>query len=313
MSLAVLARKTREKRKMNMRSKKSFALNMTGRGNVRSSKVTRWGCGGNKPCAAKSVGCCGSKCAKDCVAQQMSYNTYLKRQSGMMGLRAKNKITWKQSPDNSASAHISDIKGKMLTCPKAFHTKGKEKKDMCCEKKIGCGRSDWGCGRTDVVRYNRINSERNPIGKYLPHNRSAGEQTAIVRASTSCTGPKTIYLAFDGDSNGSKIWFKGCCKPKCLVPGETYNFVFNNILGGNDYSLVFIWCTGLTKSVPLVGGEQNIVLQIPKFSNGCGHDGKVTLSIDGGSAFCRCPLKASLDISYCKSANTKPHAHKGCA
>ena len=299
MSLAVLARKTREKTKMTMRSKKCFALNMTGRGNVRSSKVTRWGCGGNKPCVAKSVGCCGSKCAKDCVAQQMSYNTYLKRQSGMMGLRAKNKITWKQSPDNSASAHISDIKGKMLTCPKAFHTKGKEKKDICCEKKIGCGRSDWGCGRTDVVRYNRINSERNPIGKYLPHNRSAGEQTNIVRASVSCTGPKTIYLT----SDGSKLSFKGCCKPKCLVPGETYDFVINNTGQGSN-TLTFTWCTNLTKSVSLTSGKQTISVQIPKFSNGCGHDGKVTLSINGS---------ASLNISYCKSANTKPHTHKGCA
>ena len=297
MSLAVLARKTREKRKMNMRSKKCFALNMTGRGNVRSSKVTRWGCGGNKPCVAKSGGCCGSKCAKDCVAQQMSYNTYLKRQSGMMGLRAKNKITWKQSPDNSASAHISDVKGKMLTCPEAFNTKGKEKKDLSCEKKIGCGRTDWGCGRTDVVRYNRINSERNPIGKYLPHNRSSSEQTSIVRASVSCTGPKTIYLTY----NGSKISFKGCCKPKCLVPGEIYTFVINNTTPGN-IDLVFTWCAGMTTSVPLGIGKQTISVQIPKFSNGCGHDGKAKLTIDS----------FDLNISYCKSANTKPHAHKGC-
>lgn len=303
MSLAVLARKTREKTKMTMRSKKCFALNMTGRGNV-SSKVTRWGCGGNKPCAAKSVGCCGSKCTKDCVAQQMSYNTYLKRQSGMMGPRVVNKndkITWKQSPDNSASAHISDIKGKMLTCPKAFHTKGKEKKDMCCEKKIGCGRSDWGCGRTDVVRYNRINSERNPIGKYLPHNRSAGEQTAIVRASTSCTGPKTIYLDYNGT-----LSFKGCCKPKCLVPGETYTFVINST-SNNNVPITIKWCTGLKNNISIIKNKENIIqLTIPKFMNGsrCQPDGKATF-INNGTDM--------LSIGYCKLANTKPHAHKGCA
>lgn len=304
MSLAVLARKTREKRKM--RSKKCFALNMTGRGNVRSSKVTRWGCGGNKPCVAKSGGCCGgSKCAKDCVAQQMSYNTYLKRQSGMMGPRVVNKndkITWKQSPDNSASAHISDVKGKMLTCPEAFHTRGKEKKDLSCEKKIGCGRTDWGCGRTDVVRYNRINSERNPIGKYLPHNRSAGEQTNIVRASVSCTGPKTIYLTY----NGSKLSFKGCCKPKCLVPGEIYTFVINNT-GARSAIFFLTWCAGYSSPyLSLPSGKQtSFSIKIPKFSIGCGHDGKATLRILN--------VLESLNISYCKSANTKPHAHKGCA
>lgn len=304
MSLAVLARKTREKTKMNMRSKKSFALNMTGRGNVRSSKVTRWGCGGSKPCSAKNVTCCDviSKCDKDCVAQQMSYNTYLKRQSGGVRARVVNKndkITWKQSPDNSASAHISDVKGKMLTCPNAFYTKkgmslSEEKEKQCCEKKIG------GCcqQRTDVLRYNRINSERNPIGKYVPHSRSASEQTAIIRASVSCTGPKTIYL----DYNGTTLSYKGCCKPKCLVPGETYTFVINNT--GQGATLLFTWCAGMTKSMPLGTDKQTIVVQIPKFSIGkCGHDGKAKLTI--GSS--------SLNINYCKSANTKPHAHKGCA
>jgi len=296
MSLAVLARKTREKTKMNMRSKKCFALNMTGRGNVRSSKVARWGCGGSKPCSAKSVACCANNTsAKDCVAQQMSYNTYLKRQSGMMGHRAKNKITWKQSPDNSASAHISDMKGKMLTCPKAFHTKGKEKKDIYCEKKIGCGRTDWGCGRTDVVRYNRINNERNPIGKYVPHTRSASEQTTIIRASVSCTGPKTIYLDYDG----TNLKYTGCCKSKCLVPGETYTFVINST---HSHNLMFAWCTGMQHDVSLVTGKQTIAVKIPKFSNGCGHDGKAILKI--GSVV--------LNISYCKLANTKPHAHKVC-
>lgn len=292
MSLAVLARKTREKTKMKMRSKKGFALNMTGRGSVRSRKITRFGCG-TKPCSAKSVTCCDSKCDKDCVAQQMSYSTYLKRRSGKMGHRAKNKIIWKQSADNCASTHISDLKGKMLICPGAFNTTIVKKKSIC-EKNIG------GCcpERTDVVRYNRINIEKCPITKHVPHSRSASEQTAIVRASINCTGPKTIYLTWDG----TKLSFKGCCQPKCLVPGEIYTFVINNTQGGN-IDLVFTWCTGLTKSVSLANGKQNIVLQIPKFSNGCGHDGKAKLTIGG----------FDLNIIYCKSANTKPHAHKGCA
>jgi len=136
MSLAVLARKTKAKQRLNTRGK--FILNMTGRGNVLglNAKMSRGNCKGLTNCAGKRAACCAGTPAPQCCtfkhggkpAPQMGYGIYLNRKSkgayhpggGPQCCTKPNattgKIVYKQPANIDASVITTRKKDAVLAC-----------------------------------------------------------------------------------------------------------------------------------------------------------------------------------------------------
>ena len=131
MSLAVLRRKANEKTKLNMQNRyagqrgQPFALNMIGRGTVKSNPVMGL-VNKNRCCPPTDF---NSVSVDKKVSQQTSYYNYNKRSLkglGRLASRVVNlvpilpnptiMITHKREPNVSSSQHIKDIKLKEIRC-----------------------------------------------------------------------------------------------------------------------------------------------------------------------------------------------------
>lgn len=308
MSLATLARKTKAKQRLRTRGK--FILNMTGRGNVlgMNSKMSRGNCKGFTKCAGKRAACCvGVGGESECCrfphggkpAPQMGYGVYLNRKSNGAyhpgGGKQCNtscegsKNVWKQGSNLDASVVIANKKDKALACNSDIIVKNKP---SCPVNKNMCG-----CRATDLVRYTRINKSFGcQTTKDVRMGRSASEQIARTRANVDCIKPmhRTIYMTMNPD-----VSFDGCCGSQCLIQGQQYTFVINN-LDVSGATLTIAWCPGITDT--FTAGAHSVTsvsFTVPKFntSSNCTAPTYASIQMDGTT---------KLTLDYCKEAFKKP-------
>ena len=204
MSLATLARKTKEKQRQ--RSRGNLILNMTGRGKVHN-KFQCGPCGykynkvGTSKCTFRSTrsNCCNShvQCKEfphgGVPAPQMGYGVYLNkktkgefRPSGGVCCKnseaqKNNKKVWKNINSGDASDITMRRKYDIIGCNADVYTQPINA-NVCAVKKNMCG-----CHATDLVRYTRINHNKCGITKAVKYNLTASDQITKKKSkTTSC-------------------------------------------------------------------------------------------------------------------------------
>ena len=313
MSLATLARKTKAKQRLRTRGK--FILNMTGRGNVlgMNAKMSRGNCGGKlTKCAGKRSACCvgvGGDASGCCrfphggkPAPQMGYGVYLNRKSKGAyhpggGKQCKTlpgceraKIVWKQGSNLDASVVSTNKKDNVLACNSDVYTSSTDCNDKCC---CDC-KNICGCRATDLLRYTRINKSFGcQTTKAVRMGRSASEQIARRRAAVDCIKPthRTIHLS----AGQSTLSFDGCCGNQCLIPGQQYTFVINNLYSQQSFTIA--WCEGIIDTFTAKLGVTSVSFTVPKFNKNCLEPTQATIS-DG--------VGIGVTLDYCKEAFKKP-------
>jgi len=319
MSLATLARKTKAKQRLRTRGK--FILNMTGRGNVlgMNAKMSRGNCGGKfTKCAGVRSACCvGVGGESECCrfphggkpAPQMGYGVYLNRKSKGAyhpagGQHCKDisgcdsaKSVWKQGSNLDASVVIDNKKDNVLACNSDVYT---AKRDTCvpdCSGQCCCPvkKNICGCRATDLVRYTRINKSFGcQTTKAVRMGRTASEQIARRRAAVDCIKPqhRSISMTY---IVGNILSFDGCCGSQCLVPGQQYTFVINNLYSQQSFTIA--WCEGIIDTFTAKLGVTSVSFTVPKFNKNCLAPTQATIS-DG--------VGIGVTLDYCKEAFKKP-------
>ena len=176
--------------------------------------------------------------------------------------------------------------------------------DFCC----GCKccpvkKNICGCRATDLVRYTRINKSFGcQTTKAVRQGRSASEQIARNRAKVDCIKPmhRTIYMTIN---LSNVLSFDGCCGNQCLIPGQQYTFVINNLYT-SSYHFNITWCTGITNTFTATKElVTSVSFTVPKFNT---------------SSNCIAPTHASIEdtnltLDYCKQAFKKPQMLGSCS
>jgi len=321
MSLAVLARKTRAKQKLKKRGK--FILNMTGRGNVlgMNAKMSRGNCKGLTKCAGKRAACCvgvgGSQCCEfphgGQPAPQMGYRVYLNRKSKGAyrpagGKQCKDitgctnaKTVWKQGSNLDASVVTTNRRDNILACNSDVYTAPTDcSKRCCCDCKSICG-----CRSTDVLRYTRINKSFGcGVTKAVRMGRSASEQIARNRAAVDCIAPKHRIIYIDITNSGGLLKVNGCCGNQCLIQGQQYTFVFNQV-GTSPFTgeVTIQWCQGVEEKITVPTNKGSFSFTVPKFNKNCQPATEAVIKT----------LVTSIPISYCKQAYKRPQMLGSCS
>lgn len=167
MSLAILARKTREKHKLKRRG--GFVLNMT----------AKQRCYGDNKCCTYPRG--------GVPAPQMGYGVYLSRKSngasrpaGVRCCNGKSKTTFKILTANTSSDIIREKKDSTIVCYDASQN--------CTNQTTSCGllKNICGCSSTDRVSYLRINHPKCNATKDICLSHSAGDQVIKKRGQATC-------------------------------------------------------------------------------------------------------------------------------
>ena len=173
-------------------------------------------------------------------------------------------------------------------------------KKCCCPVK----KSICGCRSTDVLRYTRINKFFGcTTTKAVRMGRTASEQIARRRAAVDCIKPKhrTIYLTIDAAGN---ISFDGCCGTQCLIQGQQYAFVFNQVSTSPFAGEVTIqWCQGVEEKITVPTNKGSFSFTVPKFNKNCQPATEAVIKTSG----------SSIRLSYCKQAYKRPQMLGSCS
>lgn len=322
MSLAVLARKTRTKQKLRKRGK--FILNMTGRGNVlgMNAKMSRGNCKGLTKCAGKRAACCvgvgGSQCCEfphgGQPAPQQSYRVYLNRKSKGAyrpagGKQCKTteactsaKSVWKQGSNLDAGEITRKRRDNILACYTDVYTAPTDcNKICCCDCKNICG-----CRATDLVRYTRINKSFGcQTTKAVRMGRAASEQIARRRAAVDCIKPKHRTIYIDILNNDGLLKVNGCCGNQCLIQGQQYTFVFNQVTPLSPFGgdLTIQWCQGVEEKRTITANKSSFSFTVPKFNKNCQPATEAVIKTQ----------VTSIRLSYCKKAFKTPQMLGSCS
>ena len=137
--------------------------------------------------------------------------------------------------------------------------------------------------------------------------RSASEQIARRRAAVDCIAPKhrTIYLDINASGPGGSeaLVISGCCGNQCLIPGQQYTFVFNNIWT-STWGVNITWCGGLVENISVPENKSSFSFTVPKFNRNCQAATEAVISIQGGN---------SIRLNYCKKAYKRPQMLGSCS
>jgi hypothetical protein len=175
--------------------------------------------------------------------------------------------------------------------------------NLCCCKCCPVKKNICGCRATDLVRYTRINKSFGcQTTKAIRQGRSASEQIARNRAKVDCIKPmhRTIYMTIN---LSNVLSFDGCCGNQCLIPGQQYTFVINNLYT-SSYHFNITWCTGITNTFTATKElVTSVSFTVPKFNT---------------SSNCIAPTHASIEdtnltLDYCKQAFKKPQMLGSCS
>ena len=175
--------------------------------------------------------------------------------------------------------------------------------NLCCCKCCPVKKNICGCRATDLVRYTRINKSFGcQTTKAIRQGRSASEQIARNRAKVDCIKPmhRTIYMTIN---LSNVLSFDGCCGNQCLIPGQQYTFVINNLYT-SSYHFNITWCTGITNTFTATKElVTSVSFTVPKFNT---------------SSNCIAPTHASIEdtnltLDYCKQAFKRPQMLGSCS
>lgn len=178
--------------------------------------------------------------------------------------------------------------------------------EVCCFQCRCCPvkKNICGCRATDLLRYTRINKSFGcQTTKAVRMGRSASEQIARRRAAVDCIKPKhrTIYLTIDAAGN---ISFDGCCGTQCLIQGQQYAFVFNQVSTSPFAGEVTIqWCQGVEEKITVPTNKGSFSFTVPKFNKNCQPATEAVIKTSG----------SSIRLSYCKQAYKRPQMLGSCS
>jgi len=315
MSLAVLARKTREKQRL--RTRGNFILNMTGRGNVlgMNAKTSTGNCGGK--CAGhRARSCVRTEAEPDCCrwkhggkpALQMGYGVYLNRKSngayhpaagpccsdGTMQNNAS--AVWKQNANLDSSVITSRKKDAALACNRDA-TNPVKGANSCNVRKNICG-----CRGTDSVGYVRINHNCCTTTK-VQGGRSAADQIAYTRAVVDCIKPlqKDIHVNW----NGSALAFDGCCGNQCLISGQSYTFHISTVSTDTPKLFEIEWCDNLVLFLGTATDVDTLVVRVNVPNTQCNGLSPAVLRVVGSD-------DNTFAFEYCPLGFKKPRVLRGC-
>ena len=174
----------------------------------------------------------------------------------------------------------------------------------CCPvKKNICG-----CRATDLVRYTRINKSFGcQTTKAVRMGRTASEQIARRRAAVDCIKPKHRTIYIDIITNDGLLKVNGCCGNQCLIQGQQYTFVFNQVItpGQNPFNgdVIIQWCQGVEEKITNPADKSSFSFTVPKFNKNCQ---------PATEAVIKTPA-TSIRLSYCKKAFKTPQMLGSCS
>ena len=177
-------------------------------------------------------------------------------------------------------------------------------KKCCCPVK----KSICGCRSTDVLRYTRINKSFGcQTTKAVRMGRAASEQIARRRAAVDCIKPKhrTIYIDINSDG---LLKVNGCCGNQCLIQGQQYTFVFNQLNTSSPFDngpITIQWCQGVEEKITPPANKDSFSFTVPKFNKNCQPATEAVIST--------LTSNSSIRLSYCKKAFKTPQMLGSCS
>jgi len=183
-----------------------------------------------------------------------------------------------------------------------FNTWSPPPAPCCCPvKKNICG-----CRATDLVRYTRINKSFGcQTTKAVRMGRTASEQIARRRAAVDCIKPKHRTIYFDILNNDGLLKVNGCCGNQCLIQGQQYTFVFNQVTPLSPFTgdVIIQWCQGVEEKITIPADKSSFSFTVPKFNKNCQ---------PATEAVIKTPT-TSIRLSYCKKAFKTPQMLGSCS
>ena len=181
------------------------------------------------------------------------------------------------------------------------------KKCCCPVKKNICG-----CRATDLVRYTRINKSFGcQTTKAVRMGRTASEQIARRRAAVDCIAPKHRTIYIDIITNDGLLKVNGCCGNQCLIQGQQYTFVFNQVTPLSPFDngpITIQWCQGVEEKITPPVNKGSFSFTVPKFNKNCQPATEAVISTLATTG-----SNSSIRLSYCKKAFKTPQMLGSCS
>jgi len=350
MSLATMGRKSRTTNPR-LRRQPCFVLNMTGRGNVIGASFNAGQCRGKRPFYGKckmggQVTCCAAdrvtpeNCKKGCgcrykglsqPAPQMGYGVYLNRRSrgasrpgggkccSTLADLSQNKLTWKQSPNNSAMDLIQHKKEATIAC---YH-------DLNNNSSLTGKCTDSGCGigKDTFIELHKYKMTVGNVGEQYGYD--AADQTPYGSLSTPTLFGYFISeldwingeldLKIDGDLSKCDIKSLTLSDPT-MNSSETYYANRSNFEDGTETAR-WEWSTGNTFFPSRVGKQIDVIIEVEKKKKGpaCIHNGAGARGAYGNCCKCDCrwPITkprlsyTRINHHWCGTTKKLPHSTAG--
>jgi len=123
-----------------------------------------------------------------------------------------------------------------------------------------------------LVRYTRINKSFGcQTTKAVRMGRTASEQIARRRAAVDCIAPKHRTIYIDIITNDGLLKVNGCCGNQCLIQGQQYTFVFNQVTPLSPFNgdVIIQWCQGVEEKITNPADKSSFSFTVPKFNKNC--------------------------------------------
>jgi len=120
-----------------------------------------------------------------------------------------------------------------------------------------------------------------------------------------CIAPKHRTIYIDIITNDGLLKVNGCCGNQCLIQGQQYTFVFNQVTPLSPFNgdVIIQWCQGVEEKITNPADKSSFSFTVPKFNKNCQ---------PATEAVIKTPA-TSIRLSYCKKAFKTPQMLGSCS